>query len=186
MNRRQTDISKFLSFALRHEPASIGIELDANGWVPIAELLEAARAHGRSISRDELDVVVEQNSKRRFAISDDGQRIRASQGHSVDVDLGYEPAVPPATLYHGTATRFVDAIRSRGILRGSRHHVHLSVDAETARAVGSRHGSPVVLVVRAGAMAAAGMTFFVSANGVWLTEHVPPEYIGPDESTRDG
>jgi putative RNA 2'-phosphotransferase len=177
MSKRHTHISKFLSFVLRHRPDEIGIRLDPNGWVAISELLTACAAHGERISHEELDYVVANNNKRRFAISEDGSRIRASQGHSVEVDLGYEPAAPPELLYHGTARQFVDAILSKGLIKGSRHHVHLSIDESTARAVGSRRGAPIILTVQAGAMARAGHAFYISANGVWLTDHVPPEFL---------
>ena len=183
MDKRHTEISKFLSYVLRHRPHEIGVELDAQGWVPIDRLLAAAAAHGRHMSREELEHVVAHNNKRRFAVSEDGLRIRASQGHSTAVDLGYEPAAPPEVLYHGTAREHLDSIRRHGLLRGKRHQVHLSLDEETARAVGQRHGEPLVLVVRSGEMARAGFTFYVAANGVWLTDAVPYRYVDePDAS----
>jgi putative RNA 2'-phosphotransferase len=169
--------SKFLSLVLRHEPERIGIVLDESGWTDIAALLAAAAAHGVAITRAELDEVVATSDKQRFALSPDGTRIRANQGHSVDVELGLAPATPPDRLYHGTVARFVESIRELGILKGSRHHVHLSADEDTARRVGGRRGAPVVLGVRAGEMAAAGHAFFRSENGVWLVEHVPPEFV---------
>lgn len=170
-------VSKFLSYVLRHRPDEIGIELDPQGWISIERLLEASAEHREPISREELDYVVEHNNKRRFAVSEDGLRIRASQGHSTEVDLGYEPAEPPEVLYHGTADRNLESIRRDGLLKGRRHHVHLSSEEATARNVGQRHGRPVVLRVRAGEMGRAGLAFYVSANGVWLTETVPPAYI---------
>jgi putative RNA 2'-phosphotransferase len=179
-----TRTSKFLSYVLRHRPDEIGIELDPNGWVAIDELLAAAASHGRAIARAQLDEVVATNNKARFAVSDDGLRIRASQGHSIDVDLAYEPAAPPDLLYHGTATRFLESIREKGLVRGARHHVHLSADAETARAVGARHGKPLVLAIRSGDMAREGVRFYVSANGVWLTDAVPYEYIDEPDRSR--
>jgi putative RNA 2'-phosphotransferase len=177
MEKRLTSISKFLSYVLRHRPDEIGLRLDAQGWVPIAELLDACASHGRTIARADLDDVVATNSKARFAVSEDGLRIRASQGHSIDVELGYEPALPPEVLYHGTATRNLESIRAHGLLKGRRHHVHLSADATTARTVGTRHGVPVVLEIRSGEMARGGVEFFLSANGVWLTDAVPYAYI---------
>ena len=177
MNQRHTHISKFLSYVLRHRPDEIGIRLDGQGWIPISDLLAACAASGQPITRDELDYVVSNNSKQRFALSEDGLQIRASQGHSIDIELGYEESQPPAVLYHGTASKNVESIRKEGLKRGARHHVHLSVDSETARMVGTRYGKPVVLTVRAGAMYVVGMAFFASANGVWLTEHVPAAYI---------
>jgi putative RNA 2'-phosphotransferase len=177
MNKQHTKISKFLSLILRHRPEAIGIELDAQGWVGIDELLRACAANGRPLSRADLEYVVTHNNKKRFAISEDGRRIRASQGHSIEVELGYEAAVPPDTLYHGTAVRNLDSIRQKGLLKGQRHHVHLSLDEATARNVGQRHGTAVVLTVRVGDMVDAGFTFFVSANSVWLTDHVPATFI---------
>jgi putative RNA 2'-phosphotransferase len=167
--------SKFLSFVLRHEPESIGVELDAHGWVEVETLLARAAANGRSISRAHLDEVVRTNDKRRFEI--DGSRIRASQGHSVEVDLGYAPVEPPELLYHGTPEASVASILETGLERRSRHHVHLSADIATAEGVGERRGRAVVLVVRAGDMHRAGHLFFRSTNGVWLTSRVPPEFL---------
>ena len=169
--------SKFLSLVLRHEPGLIGITLDEAGWVEVSELLRACRAHGRPLTLEELREVVAVNDKRRFSFSEDGRRIRASQGHSVPVELGYDPADPPAELYHGTAEKFLPLIREQGLKKGARHHVHLSHDVETARRVGGRRGRPVVLAVDSGRMRGEGHEFFLSANGVWLTERVPPEYI---------
>ncbi|MEU7825455.1 RNA 2'-phosphotransferase [Catellatospora sp. NPDC049133] len=168
-------ISKQLAYVLRHRPDTIGITLGPGGWVPIDTLLAALRAHGKGISRATLDAVVADNDKQRFAI--EGDLIRASQGHSVEVDLGLTPIAPPALLYHGTARRNLDSIMAEGVHRGARHHVHLSGDTGTAHKVGSRHGSPVILIVDAAAMAADGHTFYRSANGVWLTDTVPAPYL---------
>ncbi|MGK5035534.1 RNA 2'-phosphotransferase [Janthinobacterium sp. LB3P118] len=171
--------SKFLSLVLRHAPEKIGLALDAQGWADIGQLLAQAGSHGRSISREQLQDVVARDSKTRYAISADGLRIRANQGHSLAaVDIGLPPATPPAMLYHGTASRYVEAIRAGGLLPGSRNHVHLSANRETALAVGARHGKPVVLTVDAGAMQAQGHVFYVSDNGVWLVDAVPQACIG--------
>ncbi|MCQ4211613.1 MULTISPECIES: RNA 2'-phosphotransferase [Streptomyces] len=176
MNEQRTvKVSKYLSKHLRHQPERIGLTLDEAGWVEIGELLAAAAAHGFRISRDELDHVVAVNDKRRFTI--DGARIRANQGHTIDVDLGLAPAEPPAYLYHGTVARHLDAIRAQGLRPMDRHDVHLSADRETATRVGARRGRPVVLPVDAGAMHRDGHVFRVSANGVWLTAAVPPRYL---------
>ena len=177
MEKKHIRISRFLSYVLRHRPDAVNLALDANGWVDIDALLAASAAHGRMFGRADLDLVVAQDEKRRYAISEDGRRIRASQGHSVPIDLGYEPCVPPEVLYHGTAVRFLEVIRREGLRHGARHHVHLSADEETARSVGARHGVPIVLRVQAGEMSRAGLVFFVSANGVWLTEAVGVGYI---------
>lgn len=169
--------SKFLSFILRHEPSSIGLQLDAEGWAEVADLLAACQAHGKSLSRAILEDVVATNSKRRFAFSDDNQRIRASQGHSIDVDLGYAPATPPDVLFHGTVDKHLPSIRAEGLKKILRHHVHLSADEATARAVAARHGKPVIFRIAAAKMHAAGHVFYQSANGVWLTDAVPPHYL---------
>ncbi len=151
--------------------------LDARGWADVDELLLKANQHGVTLTRDLLQQVVQQNDKQRFAFSADGTRLRANQGHSIKIDLGLEPITPPDQLYHGTATRFVESIRKQGLLHGKRDYVHLSPDEATARQVGARHGEPIVLVVTAGKMHAAGFIFYRAANGVWLTQRVPSEYL---------
>ncbi|MFF5357962.1 RNA 2'-phosphotransferase [Streptomyces scabiei] len=173
--RRTVRVSKYLSKHLRHQPERIGLTLDEGGWIGIDRLIEAAAAHNFPFTRAELDHVVAANDKQRFAVQ--GDRIRASQGHTVDVDLGLPPATPPPYLYHGTVPAFLGAIREEGLRPMNRHDVHLSPDRETATRVGARRGRPVVLSVDAGAMHRDGHVFRVSANGVWLTEGVPPRYL---------
>jgi len=175
---RQTRVSKFLSLVLRHNPHKAGLVLDDAGWIPVDELLAGSARAGVTFTREELAIVVAENDKKRFAFSPDGARIRASQGHSIEVELEYEPLVPPEVLFHGTADRFLESIRQSGLLKQSRNHVHLSLDRDTAIKVGTRHGRPVVLTVAASKMHEAGHVFYLSANGVWLTEHVPPEFLG--------
>jgi putative RNA 2'-phosphotransferase len=170
-------ISKFLSLVLRHKPTAIGIEPDAAGWVNISELVANGRKSGLNLTPERIRQVVVDSDKQRFAISEDGLRIRANQGHTIAVDLGFEKTEPPHLLYHGTATRSLAAIRQQGLIKGNRQYVHLSLDKETAEAVGKRYGRPVVLTVQAGRMHQDGFTFYLSANGVWLTAHVPKEYI---------
>lgn len=177
MSAEQLQISKFLSLVLRHQPEAIGLTLDENGWADAEQLIRLANASGRRLTRPIVEDVVASNDKKRFALSEDGQRIRASQGHSVEVDLALPPTEPPERLYHGTATRFLDSIRTSGLHSASRQHVHLSADVATATKVGERHGKPVVLVVQAKEMASAGHTFYVSANGVWLTDCVPTKFL---------
>ncbi|MGW5719092.1 RNA 2'-phosphotransferase [Amycolatopsis sp. NPDC003865] len=173
MNEKETTrISKRLSLHLRHDPAAIGLTLSPDGWAPVEHLLRALK-----ITREQLDEVVETNNKRRFAFDETGTRIRASQGHSVDVDLGLADAVPPDVLYHGTVAKFLDAILREGLRPMNRHAVHLSATIDTARVVGARRGKPVILRVDAAGMTAAGHAFQVSANGVWLTAAVPPAFL---------
>ena len=169
--------SKFLSLILRHEPGRVGLALGEGGWVEVAALLAAVNAHGVALTREELALIVETSDKQRFAFSEDGRRIRANQGHSVEVDLQYTVQTPPEVLFHGTALRFVESIRAQGLLKMQRHHVHLSADEKTAAQVGMRHGKVVVLRVKAGEMQRAGFEFYRSANGVWLVERVPVEFI---------
>lgn len=179
-------ISKSLSYVLRHQPDAIGIELDAAGWVEVEVLLAAMARDGRKVSRAQLDEVVATNDKQRFEFDASGNRIRARQGHSVQVDLGYPPSEPPELLYHGTADRNVESVRATGLSRAKRHAVHLSTDPTTAVAVGTRHGKPVVLTIRAGDMHRAGHVFARTGNDVWLTDAVPPQHIGfPDETFID-
>jgi putative RNA 2'-phosphotransferase len=173
--RRTVKVSKYLSKHLRHQPEKIGLSLDEGGWVEIDTLIAAAAAHGFRFTRRELDHVVASNDKQRFAV--EGTRIRASQGHSIDVDLGLPPTAPPPYLYHGTVARALAAIRAEGLRPMNRQDVHLSADRATATRVGARRGRPVVLTVDAGAMHRDGHVFRVSANGVWLTKAVPPRYL---------
>lgn len=177
MDRKLITTSKFLSLVLRHHPETIGISLDEQGWVEIDDLLTAANRSGRKLTRSLLEHVVRANDKQRFAISSDGSRIRANQGHSIEVDLGLQPTQPPELLYHGTVARFLDSIRASGLDRGSRQYVHLSPDVETARRVGQRRGRPVILVVKSGRMWQDGHAFYLAENGVWLTDAVPPVYL---------
>jgi len=170
-------MSKFLSLVLRHRPEKIGLTLDENGWADVDRLITLCNKSGRRLTRPLLERVVAENDKKRFAFSEDGKRIRASQGHSIEVDLALPPSQPPDLLYHGTASRFVEPIRVQGLRPGTRRHVHLSLDVATATKVGQRHGKPVILVVRSREMAAAGHEFFLSDNDVWLTEQVPVRYI---------
>ncbi|QDT96470.1 RNA 2'-phosphotransferase [Gimesia aquarii] len=169
--------SKFLSLVLRHQPETIGIELDESGWVDIETLLTSMAEHGKTMSRETLELVVNTNDKQRFSLSEDGMRIRANQGHSVKIDLGYQAAIPPEILFHGTPQQFVGAIAHGGLMKMKRHHVHLHVDEKTSLNVGSRRGNPVLLKVRALEMHQAGFEFFVTPNEVWLTDHVPVVYI---------
>lgn len=169
--------SKFLSLVLRHDPGKVGLVLDDQGWVSVAELLAKCEQAGKPIGRERLLEIVSTNDKSRFTLSPDGLRIRAAQGHSVPVELGLQPVAPPAFLFHGTATRFLDSILREGLKPQSRQQVHLSADSETATKVGQRHGKPVVLRVDAGRMFEAGHAFIQADNGVWLTDRVPPEFL---------
>lgn len=179
-------ISKLLSLVLRHQPQTIDIQLDEAGWVDVDTLLNAMQRHpaGKGVDRKALGQVVEDNDKQRFEFSSDGVRIRARQGHSVDVELGYAPAEPPEILYHGTPDSVVPAIQKSGLQKMARHHVHLHVDVETSRQVGARRGKPVLLVIRAHEMYQAGHEFYVTQNNVWLTERVPPQFIDFPEKQR--
>ncbi|WP_368499687.1 RNA 2'-phosphotransferase [Herbiconiux sp. A18JL235] len=178
MSAEHVEVSRFLSYVLRHRPEAIGLELDTQGWAEIDALIAAAGASGRRLEPETIRAVVEGSDKKRFALSADGRRIRAVQGHSVaTVDIHREPKTPPKTLFHGTATRFLASIQAEGLRRGRRHHVHLSADPATAEAVGRRYGTPVVLVVEAGRMHEEGLAFFQADNGVWLTDAVPPRFL---------
>jgi putative RNA 2'-phosphotransferase len=169
-------ISKFLALILRHKPEAGGLSLDAEGWADVEAVLGAVRRRFGSFDPGQLEELVRTSDKQRYAFNESGGKIRANQGHSVAVDLRLTPLAPPPLLYHGTSERLVGAIMKQGLVKGRRHHVHLSQDIETARRVGARRpGRPVVLEVRSGVM--TGHLFFRSANGVWLTDHVPPEYL---------
>ena len=177
MDKEFVKISKYLSLVLRHRPERIGITLDANGWAEVETLLALINERGMNLTRSKLETVVAENDKQRFAFSEDGTKIRANQGHSIEIDLALEAQTPPETLFHGTAEHFVDSIRHKGLISGKRQHVHLSLDRETAEVVGGRHGKVAVLIVNSGEMQRSGGNFYLSANGVWLTEFVPAGFI---------
>lgn len=175
--KRRTSVSKFLSLVLRHRPEEVGLELGENGWVEVDTLIDSCARHKMPITIEELREVVETSDKRRFAFDENGERIRANQGHSVEITLEFEERSPPDILFHGTADRFRSAILSEGLRRMARHHVHLSAHEETAHKVGQRHGKPMIFRVDAKSMSSAGHKFYISANGVWLVDSVPPEFL---------
>lgn len=179
MNQKQRDtLSKFLSYVLRHAPESIDLSLDRDGWADVDALIHGAGRQGHAFDLHALREVVETNDKRRFTLSDDGRRIRAAQGHSSNqVEVRHVAKAPPAVLYHGTASRFLASIETQGLIPGSRHHVHLSEDPQTALTVGKRYGQPVLLTVDTQAMRATGAVFYQADNGVWLVDQVPPVHL---------
>lgn len=178
MSKLHDETSKFLSYVLRHAPEAIGLSLDREGWADIDALIAGAATQGRALDIELIRAVVDGSAKKRFALSQDGLRIRAVQGHSTEtVAITREALTPPDVLFHGTATRFLDAILAEGLKPGSRHQVHLSADETTAVAVGQRHGKPVVLKIDARAMHQQGRAFYQAENGVWLVDAVPPAFL---------
>ncbi|MDQ5951346.1 MAG: putative 2-phosphotransferase [Patescibacteria group bacterium] len=173
----EVKISKFMSLVLRHKPEEIGVVLNESGWVKINDLIDGMNKRGMAVERLLLQKIVDGNDKKRFAISDDGEMIRANQGHSLVVDLNLVIQVPPKILYHGTATRNMNRINESGLLKMNRHHVHLSTDVETAKRVGSRHGRVVVFVIDCKAMTESGYAFYRSENNVWLVDSVPVKFL---------
>lgn len=178
MKNNLKNTSKFISLVLRHQPEVIGLHLDENGWADTGELIRKLNSYkNMQVDMTLLEEVVTTNDKQRFSFNNDKTQIRANQGHSIEIELNLAPAVPPDILYHGTASRFLDSILETGLQKQNRQHVHLSATQETARIVGGRHGKPIVLIIRAKEMFDAGYIFFLSENKVWLTNHVPAEYI---------
>jgi putative RNA 2'-phosphotransferase len=177
-------ISKFLSLILRHKPESIGVSISPHGWVKIDELIKAAQKHRIDLTKKLIDEVITTNDKQRFTYSSDGESIRANQGHSVNIELELEPIKPPDILYHGTAVQFVKNIRKKGLLKMNRQHVHLSLLKKTAYDVGKRHGKPIILTIDAQRMTQNGYEFYLSKNGVWLTKHVPPQYLQEEQDVE--
>jgi len=177
MNKKEVATSKFLSLILRHVPESIGIELDENGWADTDLLIQKINDHNHELTLDMLKHIVDTNPKKRFTFDDNFKRIRANQGHSITIELGLSPEVPPEVLYHGTALQYANSIIEQGIKKQNRLHVHLSKDVETAKSVGQRHGKPILFEINALAMFQDRFDFFLSENGVWLTDHVPAQYL---------
>jgi putative RNA 2'-phosphotransferase len=175
--KQQTHISKFLSLVLRHKPETIGIQLDQNGWIDVDELISKSNKYGIQFDRETLNHIVETNSKKRFAFNDKLDKIRASQGHSLEIELGYKIQKPPEILFHGTSEKSVQSILDKGLEKRNRQHVHLSSDTETAIKVGQRHGKPIVFEILAEKMYNDKFEFYISENGVWLTDNVPAKYL---------
>lgn len=178
MNEQQKrKISTFMSLVLRHKPQEIGLQLDENGWASVSEFLDKMNSKGNNLDFESLEEIVATNDKKRFAFNDEKTKIRASQGHSVTIDLALQKIVPPEILFHGTVEKFISEIKSKGLLKMRRQHVHLSKDKETAIKVGSRRGNPIILIVDCAKMYQDGFKFYQSENGVWLTDTVPSNYI---------
>ena len=175
--KHQIKTSKFLSLVLRHKPDTIGLTLDENGWADTKELLDKINNNDFKLTLDELKSVVENNDKKRFLFSPDFSKIRANQGHSIKVDLELTEKIPPENLFHGTAEKNLQSIKGKGLIKGQRHHVHLSADKETAYKVGQRYGNPIILIIKANQMQEQGLKFYQSENGVWLTDTVSPHFI---------
>lgn len=174
IQKKRTQTSKFLSLILRHSPETVGIKLDKNGWADVDELLEKI-----NLDFETLDDIVETNDKKRFSFNEDLTKIRANQGHSINIDLELKPIEPPHNLYHGTIANFLRSIAKEGLTKQNRQYVHLSKDTETAKKVGMRRGKPIILAIRAEEMYEKGYKFYLSENGVWLTDHVPAKFIHP-------
>ena len=177
MNDNIVTASKYLSLLLRHKPEVIGLSLDAEGWAEIEDIVRLTAGRRTQLTKNLIEEITATSDKKRFVISEDGTRIRANQGHSIVVDLNLDPRNPPEILFHGTATRFLESILRQGLSKGNRQYVHLSPDKATALKVGQRHGKPVILSIAAQSMQESGYVFFLSANGVWLTEHVPARFL---------
>lgn len=173
MNEKEEKrISKHLSLILRHKPESINISLDSNGWADVNELIDKL-----NLNLNDLKQIVANNDKKRFILSEDFSKIRANQGHSISINLNLEEEAPPLVLYHGTAVKNLDSIKSKGLIKGQRQYVHLSLDQDTALKVGQRYGKPTILKIKAYNMYTQGFKFYLSENKVWLTDHIPPEFI---------
>ena len=177
MEKQLKHISKFMSLVLRHKPEEIGLQLDEQGWASINELIARMNTKGFHVTAEIIKEVVVTNDKKRFAFNEDKTLIRASQGHSIEVDLNLQEMIPPDILYHGTTHKYLESILKDGLKSQSRQHVHLSATTETAQAVGGRHGKPVILLINAKSMCEAGLKFYLSDNKVWLADAVPAQYI---------
>lgn len=169
--------SRYITRGLRHDPASLRVQPDGQGWVEVSALLAGLAAQNRPLSRGELDQIVRENDKQRLTFAIDGKHIRAAQGHSIPIDLGLPACEPPVLLYHGTVAAKLAAIRAEGLKPMRRHAVHLSGTLAVATSVGARRGAPVILVIDAQGMTRGGYRFSRSDNGVWLTDVVPVRYI---------
>ncbi|EJX2602088.1 RNA 2'-phosphotransferase [Clostridioides difficile] len=174
---KKDKLSIFISLILRHKPETIGIKLDDYGYADVNELIEKINNTGRNINIEILEQIVKEDNKQRYSFNEDRSKIRANQGHSINIDVELKELEPPEYLYHGTATRFLDNIKNEGIIKQSRLYVHLSRDIDTAIKVGKRHGTPVILKINTGKMYENGYKFYLSENNVWLCEYIPFKYV---------
>ncbi|HGT0205763.1 TPA: RNA 2'-phosphotransferase [Clostridioides difficile] len=174
---KKDKLSIFISLILRHKPETIGIKLDDYGYADVNELIEKINNTGRNINIEILEQIVKEDNKQRYSFNDDRSKIRANQGHSINVNVELRELEPPKYLYHGTATRFLDNIKNEGIIKQSRLYVHLSRDIDIAVKVGKRHGTPVILKINTGKMYENGYKFHLSENNVWLCEYIPFKYV---------
>lgn len=169
--------SKFLSLILRHKPEEVNLKLDKNGWANINELIDKCRSKGIELNFNQLRIIVETNNKKRFTFNEDFTKIRANQGHSIEVDVKLEEIKPPEFLYHGTSEKNLELILESGIKKMNRLHVHLSSEKITAEKVGQRHGKPIIFIINTNDMYKDGIKFYLSKNNVWLTDYIAPKYI---------
>ena len=173
-----TRISKLMSLLLRHQPEKAHLDIDVNGWVNVDQLVRNMNVYcGTSISREDIYQIVQTDAKQRYALSANAEKIRANQGHSIQVDLGLKERDPPSVLFHGTGKKSVQSILEEGLKKMSRQHVHLSQSIEVATSVGKRHGSVCIFKIRSKEMAENGYKFYLSENNVWLTDSVPAEFL---------
>lgn len=177
LSKEEVKISKFVSLVLRHKPENIGLTLSKDGWANVHELIEKIKATGRNINKDILERVVLYNDKKRFSFNENHTLIRANQGHSIDVDLGFEEKEPPEILFHGTSIDNIDSIKKEGIKKMNRLHVHLSLTEDIAKKVGERHGKPIIIKINSKQMYEDGIKFYLSENKVWLCYYVDSKYI---------
>ena len=176
MGRDLTKLSKLIALVLRHKPETLGLLLDSHGWANTKQLVSAINNREKFTMKD-LEEIVSTDEKQRYSFNSDKSMIRANQGHSIDVDVELEEAIPPDILYHGTAKKYFSNIMKEGLKPQSRLYVHLSTDEKTAINVGSRHGDPIVFKIDTKQMERDGYKFYRSVNNVWLTKEVPTEYF---------
>lgn len=178
--KEMEEMGKFLSYILRHSKKEFADGLiNEKGWMDVDILVDKY-----GFTHKLLEELVSTNEKQRYEFNSDHRQIRARQGHSIPVDVELKETVPPDVLYHGTAWKYMSSIKQRGLLKKTRLYVHLSADEETAKKVGARHGEPVVIHIDAKKMYEDGIKFYLSNNGVWLTDHVNPKYFIGIESVN--
>jgi len=175
------ELSKLMSLVLRHDPASFGVTLDPEGFLPIADLVAALRTRLADLTAAEVVEVVEtiEPDKRRFSI-EEGE-IRANYGHSFADRIAQARATPPEILWHGTIQAALSDIFVQGLLPMRRQYVHLAVDRDLARRVGARRGAPRLLRVESARAFADGVIFYRANSSFWLADSIPPRYLSlPD------
>lgn len=171
-------LSKKIAYILRHHPEKYDLVLNEEGFVAIDQLLEALHsdASWQEVTVDDIKTMIKNSEKKRFEIKN-GQ-IRAYYGHTIATKITKQEQTPPDVLYHGTAIKFLESIKEKGLLPQKRQYVHLSCDTKTAYDVAIRHSKDIcILKIDTKKAMQSGIKFYYGNEDVWLSDKIPMKFI---------